>query len=186
MSKTFFDYLAESKKTYEFKIGIAGELPEGTVDRLETALQKYSLENMSSGKKTPITERPLDFPQLQNTEVTYFETTIAYPTVAKVLEEYLSNYTGIPTSHIIVRNMNEPQEAYQEPKDDAAYETMLTKEEMEDESAQDSVAGNRVMDLLKELETARKERDSDPLQGTPKGESTDIGEAENAKSPVGS
>lgn len=186
MSKSFVEYLTESKKTYEFKIGIAGELPEGCVDKMEMALQKYQLENISAGKKTPITERPLDFPQLQNIEVTYFDATVTYPTVAKVLEEYLSNYTNIPVSHIIVRNANEPQEEYQSSKTDDPYETKLTQEELGGESAQDSVAGNRVMELLKELETARKERDHDPLEGTVKGESTDIGEAENAKSPIGS
>ena len=34
--------------------------------------------------------------------------------------------------------------------------------EQADPKAQDSVAGNRVMDLLKELEVARKERNTDP------------------------
>jgi len=47
------------------------------------------------------------------------------------------------------------------------------------------VAGNRVMDLLKELEVARKEREVDPVAGAPTGESKDIGESENSKSVVG-
>src|SRR6056297_3668078 len=120
--KTFAEYLTESKKTYEFKIGIAGELPEGIEDRLETAFQKYSVVNMSAGKRTPITERPLDFPQLQNVEVTYYEVEVNYPTTVQVLQEYLGQMCKVPQSHIIVRNANEPQEAYQEPVDDKPYE----------------------------------------------------------------
>ena len=42
------------------------------------------------------------------------------------------------------------------------------------------------MELLKELETARKERDNDPTEGAPAGESKDIDSKENAKSPIGS
>jgi hypothetical protein len=184
--KSFVEYLTESKKTYEFKIGVAGELPEGFEDRLETALQKYSVVKMSSGKKTPIQERPLDFPQLQNMEVTYFEVELNYPTTVQVLQEYLGKVCSVDQSYIIVRNPNEPQELYQQAAadDDGEYETLLTKEDMGGESAQDSVGGNRVMELLKELEKARKENDLSTAG--PKGESKDIGDEENAKSPIGS
>ena len=41
------------------------------------------------------------------------------------------------------------------------------------------------MDLLKELETAPKEREIDPMEGAPKGESADIGDTENTKAVVG-
>lgn len=156
--RSFIKILQESKKIYPFKIGVAGPLPEGFADHLETALQKYDVVKMTKGKKTPIQERPLDFPQLQNTEVTYFEVEVNYPTTVQVMQEYVGNCCDIPQSHIIVRNPNEPQELYQNTKEDEVYEPMLTKEDMGGESAQDKVGENRVMDLLKELEKARKER----------------------------
>ena len=182
---TFIEILNESKKTYEFKIGIAGDLPEGFADTLETAMKKFSVAKMSSGKKTPIQERPLDFPQLQNTEVTYYEVEVEYPTTSQVLQEYVGQCCGIDQAYVIVRNANDPREEYQEIKDDAPYEPMLTKEDMGGESAQENVAGNRVMDLLKELESARKERDHDPAEAAPKGNSADIDMKENTKSVVG-
>jgi hypothetical protein len=184
--KTFAEYLTESKKTYEFKIGVAGEVPEGFEDKLETALQKYSVHNMSSGKRTPISERPLDFPQLQNVEVTYYEVELQYPTTVQVLQEYVGYCCGVSQSHIIVRNQNEPQERYQEETSDEPYESLLNTEDMGGESAQESVGDNRVMDLLKELETARKERTIDPAAGAPQGESKDISTDTNMKSPIGS
>lgn len=183
--RSFKELLTESKKTYKFKIGIAGSLPEGCVDTIETSLKKFSIANMSSGKKTPIQERPLDFPQLQNMEVTYFETELEYPTTSQVLQEYLGKCCGIDQSYIIVRNMNDPREEYQEMKDDAPYETFLTKEDMGGESAQKSVGNNRVMDLLKELETARKERDHNGAEGAPQGKTTDMSNSNNNKSVVG-
>ena len=161
--KSFVEYLTESKKTYEFKIGVAGDVPEDFEDHLEIGLKKYGLENLSSSKRTPITERPLDFPQLQNTQVTYWEAEVTYPTTVQVLQQYLGEICSVPQSHIIVRNPNEPQEEYQETKEEQAYEAMLNTEDMGGESAQDDVGENRVMGLLKELETARKERDFDAV-----------------------
>lgn len=185
--KNFKEYLTESKKTYPFKIGIAGTLPNEFADSLETCLRKYDIANISTGKKTPIQERPLDFPQLQNMEVTYFEVELNYPTTPQVLEEYIEKCCPCEPNHVIVRGANDPREEYQEPKADEPYETLLTKEDMSqaDESAQDAVAGNRVMDLLKELEKARSENENDPAAGAPKGESKDIDNTENTKAVVG-
>lgn len=184
--KSFAQFLTESKKTYKFKVRIAGDLPENCEDMIETALQKYELVNMSAGKKTPIVERPLDFPQLQNTEVTTYEVEVSYPTTGHVLERYLSETCKINHSYIIVRGDGEPQEEYQETGNNEPYEALLNTEDMGGESAQNNVGANRVMDLLKELEIARKEREIDPINAAPKGESKDIGDADNAKSPLGS
>ena len=183
--RSFTQLLNESKKTYQFKIGVAGPLPEGFEDRMETSLKKFKVSNMTSGKKTPIQERPLDFPQLQNMEVTYFEVAVEYPTTSQVLQEYVGKCCGVDQAHIIVRNANDPREEYQDTDDSAPYEAMLTKEDMGGESAQDSVAGNRVMSLLKELETARKENEHSGAEGAPVGESSDIGDAENTKAVIG-
>ena len=82
----------------------------------------------------------------------------------------------------------DPVEEYQQEKDDKPYEAKLNTPEMEqaDPDCQDKVGGNRIMDLLKELETARKEREIDPIDGLKPGESKDIGDKENAKSIIGS
>jgi hypothetical protein len=84
-----------------------------------------------------------------------------------------------------VRNLGDPREEYQEIKDDAPYEAMLTKDDMGGASAQDNVSGNRIMSLLKELETVRKENEHSGAEGAPVGESTDIGDTENTKAVVG-
>ena len=179
--KKFADYLTESKKTYEFKIGIAGDRPDGCEDMIETGLQKFGITKMSAGKKTPIQERPLDFPQLENTEVHYYEVELTYPTTVQVLQEYLGSVCSVPQSHIIVRNPNEPQELYQQEDAKDEYTAKLTQEDLGGESAQEDAGGARVMNLLKELETARKERNNDYVGEAPAGDSKDIGDAENSK-----
>ena len=146
----FEKYLAEAKKIYEFNIGVAGELPEGFVDDLESCLKRYSIASMSAGKKTPIQERPLDFPQLSNCEVTYYEVGLNYPTTPQVLGEYITQCCECSRDNIIVRNVNEPQEMYQNIKDEGPYVTKLETEDMGGESAQEDVGGSRVMSLLKD------------------------------------
>jgi len=50
---------------------------------------------------------------------------------------------------------------YQEETSSDVYVAKLTVEDMGGESAQESVGEDRVMNLLKELETARKEQSGD-------------------------
>lgn len=156
--KTLREYLAESKKTYAFKIGIAGDLPEDLESKLKMALEKYSIAEFKKTKTTPVQERPLDFPQLMNTTVTFYEVSINYPTTEAILEEYLGSTCGVNRSHIIVRNPNAPAEIQKEIKEPEVYEPLLTKEHIDAPSAQKDVGQSRIMDLLKELEIARKDR----------------------------
>ena len=184
----FEKYLTEAKKVYEFSIGVAGQLPEGFEDSLETALKRYSIETMGAGKKTPIQERPLDFPQLSNSEVTYYEVSLNYPTTPQVLHEYISACTGMDRGLILVRNVNEPGMEYQAQKEEGPYETKLDKEDMgqADPRAQETVGGGRVMNLLKELETARKEKTNDPIADVKPGDTKDISDNVGTTSPIGS
>jgi hypothetical protein len=157
--KKFAEYLTETHKVYPFKIGIAGDLPEGCEDNLKRCLEKFAVKSLSAAKKTPIQERPLDFPQLENIDVRYYEAELQYPSTPDAIQEYIGNCCGVEQSHIIVRSPTDPREEYQEKKEDKEYEPMLTTEELDAMPAQEQVGGQRIMDLLKELETARKERD---------------------------
>jgi len=184
--KTFKEFLTESKKTYKFLIKVAGELPEGFADSLKRNLEKFDLVKVSAGKRTPIQESPLDFPQLQNMEVTVFEAEVNYPTTGFVLQNYLADNCMIAKNRWVVRGENEPLERQQSIEEKDTYEPLLATADMGGESAQDKVAGNRVMDLLKELEVARKERNVEPAGDVAKGDSKQMDNKENAKSVIGS
>ncbi len=189
MSKTFVEHLNEAKKTYSFKVGVAGDLPEGHADHLEGVLQKFKVENMSAGKRTPITERPLDFPQLQNVHVHYYDVELAYPTTPQVLQQYISMSCKIPESHVIVRGEGAPQEEYQDKSNyDKVYEPALGTDLTDaDPDAQKQVGGERIMGLLKELEGVRAERENKQVPDgvSDKEQKHDMGEP-GKTSPVGS
>jgi len=184
--RTFKDILTESKKTYEFTVKIAGELPEGMADKLETCLQKYQLVKLSAGKTTPISEKPLDFPQLQNMEVTIYEAEVEYPVTPNVLATYIADCCACNENHVRVNAPGHDIDVLQEPASDEPYEALLNTEDMGGEDGQQLAGTNRVMDLLKELEDARKEREIDPTEGVTPGESQDIKDETDAKSVIGS
>ncbi len=50
--KSFTEYLTESKKTYEFKIKVAGDLSEDFSSDLNTAMEKFSVVKLGKGKLT--------------------------------------------------------------------------------------------------------------------------------------
>lgn len=183
--RNFSDFLTESAKTYKFIVRVARELPEGFKDNFESSLDKFKLISLSAGKTTPIQAKPLDFPQLTNCEVHHFEVEVQYPTTPQVLKQYISSCCNVSDAYLVVRNEGDPIEEQQseEPGDDAPYEAILTQEDMGGESAQDSVGETRVMDLLKELEAARQERDVE--YNAPQGDSKDIAAIENDKPVVG-
>ena len=184
----FEKYLNEAKKIYEFSVGVAGELPDGFADELEKCLQRYSVASMGSGKKTPIQERPLDFPNKQNCEVTYWEVGLNYPTTPQVLKEYIAQCCKTDTASVIVRTAKDPAIEYQEQSEETPYVSKLETEEMEqaDPKAQDHVGSNRVMELLKELESSRSDRENDPIADIKPGDTKDISDKIGTTSPIGS
>jgi hypothetical protein len=154
---TFTQYLAESTKSYDYKIKIVGASKDIDKNALETALQKFDLANMSAGKTTPIMTQPLDFPALSNEQVTIFDVTTNYPTTSREMKEYLSDIMRIPATHIVVRKPNEPTEEYQAQMDVAKKSEYMNKlhdieyKDAPNVNAEDFHSTKANMSLLKEL-----------------------------------
>jgi len=154
---TFKDYLTESAKSYDYKIKVAGTLADDFASKLESALAKFEVANMSAGKKTPIMTLPLDFPALSNEQVTIFDVTTNYPASQRVMHEYLSDILRVPATHIVVRKPGEPTEEYQDQMQvakNSEYQNKLLDIEMKDSpkvNAEDFHSTKANMGLLKEL-----------------------------------
>jgi hypothetical protein len=123
--KSFKEHLTESKKKYDFRIKIAGDMTTEQEDTMKRLLGRFSVDNtLSSFKKskTPIQALPLDFPQIKNCEVNIYEVMLDYPTTQFELTEYLSSELGIGKQNLVVRSPFEPTEEYQkdEPKREGA------------------------------------------------------------------
>lgn len=112
--KTFKEYLTESKKTYDFKIKIAGDFPSDKEKVLRQNLEKFSVSEFKKVSTTPTQALPLDFPRVKNCEVSVYEVSLEYPTTSFELREYITSSVQLGTDHVVVRNPNEPSEAYQQ------------------------------------------------------------------------
>jgi hypothetical protein len=160
--KTFKDYI--TKRTFDFRIKVAGELPAKFESVLKTSLEKFGVASMTTSK-TPIQKLPLDFPGVDNAEVHIYEVCLNYPVIPPVLRSYVMEKTGVPEAKIVVRNVRDNEEEYQEYGDSTQksekYVTKLTSEyetdAKMDKMAQEMVGEKRAFDLLKEL--SKKEKD---------------------------
>ena len=157
--KSFRSYLVESEQTYKFRIKMAEKCDDETMDALETALQKYDMKSISKPKKTPIQEHPMDFQTLNNAEVFIMDTELQYPVTAHQLYEYISQVVGVPASHLVIINQDNPEEIAREEalkEEGEEYETLLGsdyKEEKQDPTFGDAYNEN----MLKSLETRKYE-----------------------------
>ncbi len=167
---TFAQYLTEATKSYDYKIKVAGPLADGFANKMETALQKFEVAKMSTGKKTPIMTQPLDFPALSNEEVTIFDVTTNYPASSRVMQEYLSDIMRVPATHLVVRKPGEPTEEYQDNMQvakNSEYKNKLLDLEYKDApkvKGEDFHSTKANMSLLKELLKDREENKDAPKE----------------------
>lgn len=158
--KSFKEYLTEGKKEYKFRIKYAGTLEDQEINRIEMALGKYSVTDMSKPKTTPIQEHPMDFQTLKNSEVSMIDVTVNYPTTSAVMRNELTEYAGISGSHLVVINADHPEEIAREEAaaadEDKEYEPLLDSEYAEDKK--DPTFGDKYNEnMLKELERGTPE-----------------------------
>ena len=124
--RSFKEHLTESKRTFDFKVKIAGDVSADSEKTLEALLQKFQVASFKKTGKTPIQSVPLDFPLIKHAEDNIYEVSLDYPTTQWELHEYLSTNLRIGRDQIVVRNPFEPTEEYQAPK--AAHEGTLLQD----------------------------------------------------------
>jgi len=166
--KSFKEYLTENieEKKYSFKIKVAGELPEHFEDAAKAALQKYQVASFNKGKTTPIQAKLVDFPTLENLQVTVFDIDLDYPTTSTVLTSYMAEHTGVDPCCIRVRSLKEEEEAELNAQNliDSDKEALLTQEYTK-ENNQNLVGDKHVASFLKELSKASKEHQPSQYKG---------------------
>jgi hypothetical protein len=176
--KSFTEYLTESKKRYDFRIKIAGDVSSEQEDTMKRLLGRFTNENTLTGfkkSKTPIQAVPLDFPQVKNCEVNIYEITLDFPTTQHELTEYLATELGIGKQYLVVRRPGEPSEEYQMPAEKREGALLLDPNYKEAGSPQfedyygDKYNTGFVKELNDILKLQRKERGEEiPTEGAAK------------------
>ena len=180
--KTFTEYLIETKKVYDFKIKIAGDLAKEFPETLKTAMERFSVATITAGKRTPIQEVPLDFPMLKNTSVTVFDVSVHYPTTPQVLAAYLGQVCNVPVASILVQTTSAASDEYQT-KQLETTDALLDTEYSVEPGGQDFVGEKRISSFLKDLAATAKTRSTET---GPKEKADTMPEPGASISPVGS
>jgi hypothetical protein len=112
--KTLKHYLAESDKTYEFRVRCVTEMSDDQFNRLKTHLLKYNVENVSAPKKTIMQKSPYGFAEFGPAEVYIIDITTKLPITANIMHEEVAKATGIPMQSIVVHSKLESEEFWNE------------------------------------------------------------------------
>ena len=87
--KPFAKYLAESERTYDYRIKLCGRVPEDLVRQLKTKLDQFDPVRMSDTRTTPIQAIPTDFPNFKNDSVTMFDVSFRYPAIEPQIKQLM-------------------------------------------------------------------------------------------------
>ena len=187
--KTFKEYLTESKKVYNFKVKVAGELPEKFQEGLTARLGRCGVMSVKKLTTTPIQESPLDFPELTNMEVTVFEVICEYPVTSPEISVEIKNM-GLDENCYRVRGANEPTEQEQvlaavEPSGEALLDEIDLEKGNTKVKHKDYFGDEFNKGFLKDLSKTAKQQKKDSGQGEYKLPKTKQDKA-GAKSALGS
>ena len=85
--KPFAKYLAESERTYDYRIKMCGRIPDDLVRQLKTKLDQFDPAKLGDAKTTPIQKILTDFPNNQNDAVTMFDVSFKYPAIEPQIKQ---------------------------------------------------------------------------------------------------
>jgi len=103
--KNFAHYLAESERTYNYRIKLLGKPPGDLVSQLKKKLDQFDPVKMGDPKTTPIQVIPTDFPNNKNDSVTMFDVNFRYPAIEPQIKQ-LAQLLGFDPNHVIMQTQD--------------------------------------------------------------------------------
>ena len=97
--KKFHHYLAESERTYDYRIKILGDVPPTFIKDLEQKLEQFDIVKMSGKKTTPVQRLFKDFPNEENDMVTSVDVSFRYPAIEPQIQQ-LAQLLGFSPNRI--------------------------------------------------------------------------------------
>ena len=110
--KPFAQYLAESERTYDYRIKICGKPPSDTVRLLKQRLDQFDPVRMMDEKTTPVQPIPTDFPNFKNESVLMFDVSFRYPAIEPQIKQLFQLLGGDPNRIVLTtRDYNDSMTA---------------------------------------------------------------------------
>jgi hypothetical protein len=85
--KNFQQYLAESERTYNYRIKIVGDVDSGWLKQLEEKCKQFDIVSWGQTKTTPVQLAPADFPKHANDSVSSLDVEFRYPAIEPQIKQ---------------------------------------------------------------------------------------------------
>jgi len=102
--KPFAKYLAESEKTYNYRIKIVGDVPNTFVKELEGKLTQFDIVKISKPKTTPVRKEIPDFPAFPNQPMSIVDVEFRYPAIEPQIKQ-LAQLLGMDPNRIVMNTV---------------------------------------------------------------------------------
>ena len=100
--KPFAKYLAESERTYDYRIKICGKVTDEQIRNLKSKLDQFAPVRMGDAKTTPIQKILTDFPNFPNDSVTMMDVSFRYPAIEPQIRQ-LAQLQGIDPNRVVMQ-----------------------------------------------------------------------------------
>jgi hypothetical protein len=108
--KSFYEYLAESTKIYQYRVKTVVPVDASVLKRIEKCLSKYDVVKVQKPRKTIVQKAPKDFPNIKEGEVYIIQIETRMPASSYLMQQELCGELNINNEFLVVRGVNEPTE----------------------------------------------------------------------------
>lgn len=169
--RSFKKYLAESARTYNYKIKIAGELPKNFVDLFTMNLSKFDPVKIGEPKTTPIQKDPYGFPGLKDQSITIIDVQFRYPCTEPMIKQ-LARLLGQDENNIRMIQSDFNDSATKEADmyaNQASHSPILNHTELEDNGKEASKDyADSYLGRIKEQESGKEIKNKYASKETPR------------------
>ena len=99
--KPFAKYLAESERTYNYRIKVVGDVPDGFFKELKDKCAQFDIVKMSDAKSTPVRREIPDFPAFPNQPMKIVDVEFRYPAIEPQIKQ-LAQILGLDPNRIVM------------------------------------------------------------------------------------
>src|SRR4051812_48767558 len=110
-------YIAESERSYNYRLKTIVELDDDAMDRIERIAMKYQPLSLSRPRATMLQSNPLDFTNISEipvTQVWIVDMELALPVSSYALGQEIRRSLACHERYVIVRGANDPTEVESE------------------------------------------------------------------------
>ena len=111
--KPFSKYLAESERTYNYRIKVVGDVPPNFDKALKEKCDQFDVVKFSQPKTTPVRKSIPEFPAFPNESVTIMDVEFRYPAIEPQIKQ-LARLLGLDENRIVMNTVGYEESMNQE------------------------------------------------------------------------